>query len=169
MISNNLLQQTNWGSIAEWTAAMITLIGIGIALWQFISYRKELKNKIFLEFRQRFKADPINLRIFEFISKNEGQEPSVYEAYHFFGFYEELHKMYIVKLISINDLIYYFGYYYLKAYENPTLIQKIKTNSYYWTRAVDLYKIISKNKSKVLTEISLTFHHKENVIELNIK
>ena len=169
MEPNNLATPIDYGSMAEWTAAIITLVGIGIALWQFISYRKELKNKIFLEFRQRFKTDTINVKIFEFISKDGGQEPSTYEVYHFFGFYEELHKMFIDKLISINDLVYFFGYYYLKAYDNKILINKIKTNDYYWTRAVDLHKIICENKSQVLKKISLAFNHKGNVIELNKK
>lgn len=154
----------NFGSLADWTTSIITLIGICIALYQFISYRKELKNKVFIEFRQRFKADPINVKIFEFINGNiKSNIPTDYEVNHFIGFYEELHKMYKDNQVSINDLIYFFGNYYLKVFEHSDLSEKIKSGSNYWARAVDLYKLMKENEKSVLEEISSTYKHKDNL------
>lgn len=150
--------------MASWTTTLITFIGILIALWQFILYRKELKSKIFIEFRQRFKTDPINLKIFEFINGNKNNNnPTEYEMSHFIGFYEELHKMHKDKQVNLSDLIYFFGNYYIKAFEHPDLSKKIKINSTYWSRAIDLYKLIKKNENDMLKKIGLKNKHKDNL------
>ena len=170
MTTFDCICEINWGSVADWTTATITLLGIGIALYQFISYRKELKNKIFIEFRQRFKSDPINVKIFEFISGNNTSNiPTDYEVNHFIGFYEELHKMHKEKQVTIEDLIYFFGNYYIKVLENKNLSEKVKTNSDYWTRAVDLYRLMKENENKTLKKISSTYKHKKNIDFLNNK
>ncbi len=170
-----LLFITQWGSVADWTTVLITCAGIIIALWQFISYRKEIKNKTFIEFRQRFKSDPIIIKILEFITpmeenRNVGNNnlvPSKYDVYHFIGFYEELHKMYIDNQISMQDIVYFFGYYYTKVFDHPDLSRIIKSNSTYWIRAVHLNKLIKKNQNKVLKEliIELKVQKDINILE----
>ncbi len=163
----NCINLTEMGSLADWTIALITLIGILLALKQFILYRNELKNKIFIEFRQRFKSDPINIKVFEFISGNkETNLPTEYEVNHLIGFYEELHKMYKDKQLNLNDLIYFFGNYYIKVIEHPELSKKIRTNSTYWTRAIDLYKLIKENEKRILGKIGKKLKHKENLKHL---
>ena len=79
----------------EWIAVIITLLGFIIAFWQFKLYRKEIRDKSFIEFRQRFKSNVINIKVLSFILDNYGtvEELSEYEIFHFLGFYEELHKL----------------------------------------------------------------------------
>jgi hypothetical protein len=147
--------------LPTWLTLIITLIAILIAYRQFISYRKELRDKLFIEFRQRLKADPINLKIFEYISIDNKEEidekmiPTEYEINHFFGLYEELHKIYIDHQLSIDDLVYFFGCYYITVFEDPYLGSLINKEDDYWIRAMDLYCEIRKNEKRVLTNLRL--------------
>ena len=161
----------NFGSVADWALALITLFGIIIALVQFDSYRKEIKNNTFVEFRQRFKSDSINIKVFKYLfDQNEKLEiPTEYEFNHFLGFSEELHKMYVDRQISIDDIIYFFGIYFVKFFENENAKNKVKITSNYWTRAVALYREIKENENKVLSKISSDFKHKENLTYINNK
>jgi len=164
MTTLNCFFSITWGSIADWIMVLITILGFGFALFQFWNYRKELKNRTFLEFRQRFKSDEINIRVLEYISKNDNSTkkiPSEYDVNHFLGFYEELHKMLLENQISIDDLIYYFGNYYLKVFEDSILFERIKINDLYWIRSVDLYKRIKMNKSESLEKLRTIYNHKE--------
>jgi hypothetical protein len=151
------ISNVNWGSIPDYITLLITLVGIGIALEQFRSYRKELKNRLFIEFRQRFKSDPINIKIFEFLNPLENQKkvnlPTKYEIYHFVGFYEELHKMLVDKMITCEDLIYFFGYYYLEALKRKEVKDMIDLDDPYWIRAKDLLNILKGEEDKNLINI----------------
>jgi hypothetical protein len=137
----------DWTAFGTWILALITLLGIFLALRQFKYYRREICNNMFIEFRQRFKSDPINVKVFDFIQNN----------------YEELHRMLIEKQISLDDVIYYFGNYYIKIFEHKDISALLKRNSKYWTRAVDLYCLVSENEIKVLTKISNKFNQKNNL------
>ena len=157
----NCICSINWSLIAEWATVVITAIGIILGLNQFKSYRKELKNKIFIEFRQRFKSDPINLKVLKYISLNDDDQaaleqdkiPNKYDVYHFLGFYEELHKMLIDKQMSLNDLIYFFGYYYMKLYSLPIFSEAINIDDRLWSRAKSLLKLINDNHVRVLEQM----------------
>ena len=156
--------------LSELLIVVLTFFAVFIALKQFKLYRKEQKNKTFIEFRQRFKADPINLKIFQYLlnKKDEQQNGnelkiSEYEVYHFLGFYEELHKMLIDKQITIEDLVYYFGFYYLRAFEKAELFNLNMLKSDYWTRALDIYRIIFENQETVIKQIRLNFNYEENL------
>lgn len=166
MNKENFYCYVDWSALGTWVAALIALVGIILALKQFRHYRKELRNKMFIEFRQRFKSDSINIKILEYIQKDTTSSsncPTIYEVYHFAGFYEELHKMMKEKQISLEDLVYYFGNYYLKVIEHDEISSKIKTNSKYWTRAIDLYYIIKNSENSVLENVSQKFNHKKNI------
>lgn len=171
MLIFNCSYEINWGSFPDWIMIFITGIGIIVAIRQFILYRREIKNKTFIEFRQRFKTDPINIKVLEYLnvkkSKNKKSEsnvkPTCYEINHFVGFYEELHKMLINKLISIDDLIYFFGNYYFKVFEDTKLISCVKLQSHYWARAIDLYIIMKKHKNDVLSKIKTEFNVESNL------
>jgi hypothetical protein len=71
--------------------------------------------------------------------------------------------MLIEKQISLDDVIYYFGNYYIKIFEHKDISALLKRNSKYWTRAVDLYCLVSENEIKVLTKISNKFNQKNNL------
>lgn len=162
MTSLECISEINWRSVAD-LSTILSFFGIVIASLQIYWYRKELKNKTFIEFRQRFKADKINLEIFDFLTGGETNIPSDYQVNHFLGFYEELHKMYEDGQISIDDLVYFFGNYYVKVMEHADLSTKAKLNSTYWTRAVDMYQLIKRNQSEVLKKISSKYNHKDNL------
>ena len=122
----------------------VTTSGIIIALYEFRSYRREFRYKVFLEFRQRFKSDKIILKILKALNTKDKQtlnQLTKYEKYHFLGFYEELEKMYSLKQVTINDIDYFFGYYYIKFFRYT----KISRSDYYWRRAIRLYKLIKKH------------------------
>jgi len=170
MTTLNYICSINWGSLADWITVLITGLGFGFALIQFRNYRKELMNRTFIEYRQRFNSDVINIRVLEYISKTDNlpnELPSEYDINHFLGFYEELHKMLLDNQISIDDLIYYFGNYYLKVIENPILFKRIKVNDFFWIRSVDLYKRIKMNKKESLNKLNIIYNHKENLDYLN--
>ncbi len=168
----NYNYEINWGSLPDWLILIVTILGILIALRQFVQYRKEIKTKTFIEFRQRFKTDPINLKVLEYLSVNNSSKkakPSSYEVNHFFGFYDELHKMVKDNLISLEDVIYYFGNYYLKVFTKEELISFVKIQSNYWSRALDLYCLIKEKENKILTKVKKAYKHKKNVNSYNKK
>jgi hypothetical protein len=135
-----------WGSIADYLTLLITTVGLIFAFIQLISYRKELKNKMFIEYRQRFKSDPINIKVLELMNTNKDDQLTKYEVIHFIGFYEELHKMMEDKLISKCDLIYFFGSHYKEAFQGDYIKNLIDLNDPYWIRASKLLEIITKEE-----------------------
>ena len=145
--SNNILG-FNWGSLPDWLLLFSTIFGLFFAWKTLRNTANDNKVKIFLEFRARFKSDPIILGMLKYLTNLSETKPDHYDCFHFLGFYEELDKIEDSKIISLNDIDYFFGFYLEMFFKNDLYKKYISEDAPGWIRVQNLKEKIKNNKFK---------------------
>lgn len=114
----------NWGSIADWSTAFLTLCALGLSICEYRKYKKRARVNNLTQLSVRYTTDPEISYVVKYLERVEDENektmgiPNIHQLEMYMRFFEEICCLVKSKALRRNIVYYMFGHYVIVFADN---------------------------------------------------
>ncbi len=151
----NFLRQCLSINMSSFLSSIGIVASIFTALLAVLEYKKQGKQKrveLLEHYRMKFQTDEYCKAINPLIEEDSENLKNVDQMhkYYYLGLFEELAVLINSRIIRVDTVYYFFGYYALNTWKSENFWGTVNRNSIYWKEFSNFVKLMEQTESEVL-------------------
>jgi hypothetical protein len=140
-----------------WVAVISVFISLTTIIFAYFEYYKQGKQKraeLLEHYRKKFQTEEYCVLINPLIEDDSIKLLDIrqMDKYYYLGLFEELAVLINSKVMRVDTVYYFFGYYAMKTWNSKSFWGSINRDSIYWIEFSNFVQLMEKSQQNVLNK-----------------